>query len=67
VVEIDELLNSDEPATLGDVDDLISRARLLFTSPETEEFKTKYQTALQREPSVVMAHASVMRLLGQDY
>jgi hypothetical protein len=67
VVEIDELLNSDEPATLGDVDGLISRARLLFTSPETEEFKTKYQTALQREPSVVMAHASVMRLLGQDY
>jgi len=66
VVEIDEVLNGDESPTLGDFEDLISQARLLFTSPGTEEFKTRYQSALQREPSVVMAHAAVMQLVRQD-
>jgi hypothetical protein len=66
VVQIDELLNRDEPATLNDFDDLISQARLLFTSPGSEEFKTKYEAALQREPSIVMAHSTVMQLLRQD-
>jgi hypothetical protein len=66
VVEIDEVLNGEEPATVSDFEDLISQARLLFTAPGNEEFKTKYQTALQRDPSVVMAHASVMQLLRQD-
>jgi hypothetical protein len=46
--------------------DLISQARLLFTSPGNQEFKTKYQEALQREPAVVMAHSAVMQLLRQD-
>jgi hypothetical protein len=66
VVEIDEVLNGEEPATLTNFEDLISQARLLFTSPGNEEFKTKYQAALQREPAVVMAHAAVMKLLRQD-
>jgi hypothetical protein len=66
VVEIDEVLNGEEPATLTDFEDLISQARLLFTSPGSAEFKTKYQAALQREPAVVMAHAAVMKLLRQD-
>jgi len=65
VVEIDEALNGDEPATVSDFDDLISQARLLFTSPGNEEFKTKYQAALQSEPAVVMAHSAVMKLLRQ--
>ena len=65
VVEIDEARNGDEPATLKDFDDLISQAHLLFTSPENEEFKTKYQAALQSEPAVVMAHSAVMQLLRQ--
>ena len=66
VVEIDEVLNGDEPATLNDFEDLIGQARLLFTSPENEEFKTKYEAALQREPAVVIAHSAVMQLLRQD-
>ncbi len=66
VVEIDQVLNGEEPATLSDLADLLSQARLLFTSPESEEFKTKYRAALQRQPAVVMAHASVMELLRQD-
>src|SRR5437762_13453661 len=63
VVEIDEALDGDEPATLSDFENLISQTRLLFTSPENEEFKTRYQAALQREPGVVMAHSVVMQLL----
>jgi len=66
VVEIDEVLNGDEPATLNDFEDLISQARLLFTSPGNEEFKTKYEVALQREPAVVIAHSAVMQMLRQD-
>jgi len=66
VVEIDEVLNGDEPATLNDFEDLISQARLLFTSPGNEEFKTKYEAALQREPAVVIAHSAVMQILRQD-
>ena len=65
VVEIDEILNGDEPAILKDFDDLFSQARLLFTS--NEEFKTKYQAALEREPAVVMADSTVMQVLRQDH
>jgi hypothetical protein len=44
----------------------LSQARLLFTSPGNEEFKTNYKAALQREPLVVMAHAAVMQVLHKD-
>ena len=63
VVEIDEILNGEDPATVGDFAELTSQARRLLTAPENEEFKTKYQAALQNEPAVVMAHANVMQLL----
>jgi len=63
VVEIDEALDGDEPATVSDFENLISQARLLFASPENEEFNTRYQSALQREPDVVVAHSVVMQLL----
>ena len=66
IVEIDEVLNGEEPATLTDFENLLSQARLLLTSPGNEDFKIKYQSALQDEPSVVMAHAAVMQLLRQD-
>ena len=66
VVEIDEVLTDDEPATLDDFEQLISQARLLLTSPDNDEFKTKYQAALQREPAVVMAHSAVVQLLRKD-
>jgi len=63
VVEIDEALDGDEPATVSDFENLISQTRLLFALPANEEFKTRYQAALQREPDVVMAHSVVMQLL----
>jgi hypothetical protein len=63
VVEIDEVLDEDEAPTSKDFEDLLSQARLLFTSPGNKEFKTNYEAALQQEPSVVMAHSAVMQLL----
>jgi hypothetical protein len=66
VVEIDEALNGDEPATVADFETLISEARSLLTSPDDEEFKTKYQAALQREPSVVIEHSALIQLLRKD-
>ena len=63
VVEIDEVLNGEEPITINAFEDLLSQARLLLTSPTNEEFKTKYEDAMQREASVVMAHSNVMQLL----
>ncbi|MEP7227608.1 MAG: hypothetical protein ABI785_09640 [Gemmatimonadales bacterium] len=65
VVQIDEMLNADEPPTVKDHQELLAQARLLFTSPADEEFKAKYQTALQLEPAVVIAHSEVMSLLRQ--
>jgi|SRR5215510_1118687 len=67
LVEIDEVLNGEEAATSIDFEGLISQVRSLLTSSESEEFKSKYQAALQREPSVVMAHSDVMQLLRQNH
>jgi len=66
VVEIDELLNGDEPAAVSDFQELLSQAQSLLTSSRDEAFNTRYQAALQRDPAVVMAHADVMQLLRRD-
>jgi len=67
VVQMDEMLSAEEPATKSDVDNLLNQARLLFTSPVDETFREKYQAALQREPAAVMAHAEIAKLLrGHD-
>ena len=64
VTQIDEMLDADEPATNEDVTTLITEARQLFTSSDNEEFRLKYQAALQREPEVVMTHSELMKLLN---
>jgi len=63
VVEIDEMLDADEPASVADMVNLISAARQLFAESGNQEFQQKYQAALQQEPDVVMAHAALMKLL----
>jgi hypothetical protein len=63
VVEIDEILNGEDPVKTSDFAVLTSQARRLLTAPENVEFKTKYEAALQNEPAVVMAHSNVMQLL----
>lgn len=66
VVQMDEMLSADEPATVNDFQELLTQARLLFNSPSDEVFREKYQAALQREPDVVMAHSEVAKLLRKD-
>jgi len=63
VVEIDEALAAEEPATEDDLQGLAAQARLLFTSSADKEFSEKYQAALQRDPDVVLAHSAVINLL----
>ncbi|MBD2085970.1 hypothetical protein NDI49_27935 [Trichocoleus sp. ST-U3] len=67
VVQIDEMLSSDEPVSLDDIQNLITNARTLLTpSEQGNEFARKYYNAFQREPGVVLAHASVSELLAPD-
>ncbi len=66
VVQIDEMLGAEEPATLNDVQNVLSQARALFSASTDEVFNEKYQAALQREPAVVMAHSEVARLLRKE-
>jgi hypothetical protein len=62
VVQIDEMVSAEEPATSNDAQNVIAQARSLFASPADEAFREKYQAALQREPEVVMAHSEVAKL-----
>jgi hypothetical protein len=66
VVQLDEMLSAEEPATMNDVQNLLAQARSLFTSSADDVFREKYQAALQREPAVVMAHSEVTNLLGKE-
>ena len=66
VVEIDEMLDAEEPATLNDVQNVLSQARALFSASTDDVFNEKYQAALQREPEVVMAHSEVAKLLRNE-
>ena len=66
VVEMDEMLSGEEPATKSDVENLLDQARLLFTASADERFREKYQAALQREPAAVMAHSEIAKLLRRE-
>jgi hypothetical protein len=63
VVQIDEMLDADEPTADTDVINLITGAHRLFTESVDQDFQQKYQAALQQEPEVVMAHSALMKLL----
>ena len=66
VVQMDELLDADE-ATERQAGALVTLARGLLTFDENGEggLCERYRAALQRAPEVVMAHAGVVRLLGE--
>ena len=66
VVEMDEMLSAEEPATARDGENILSQARVLFSVAADKSFRDKYQAALQREPAVVMAHAEIAGLLKTD-
>jgi hypothetical protein len=67
IVQVDEMLDSDESATTENARDLIAQARrLLVPSEEGETFGKKYYSALQREPSAVLAHREVTLILSDN-
>ena len=64
VVQIDEMLDSEEPATAIDATRVIEQARMLLKpSEDGAGFGKRYYEALQRDPDVVLAHAAVKKLL----
>jgi hypothetical protein len=64
IIQIDELLHTDEPITPEAIAAIDSDIRTLLSPNEFgDEFATKYHTALQRHPDVVLAHADVVMLL----
>jgi len=61
IVRIDEMLDPKEPSTAADATALLSYAQGLLTPAEAgTEFQRKYYTALQSEPSALIAHREVM-------
>lgn len=64
VVRIDETIESDSPAREADGAALVEQVeRLLAPAEYGETFARRYFEALQRQPSVVLAHADVRRVL----
>ena len=65
IVQIDELIHSDEPITSEASAALIADVQILLTPDEVgNDFAVKYDMALQRNPDVVLAHADVVTLLA---
>lgn len=65
IVQIDELIHSDEPVTSETVAALIADVRILLTPDEAgNDFAVKYDAAFQRNPDVVLAHADLVTLLA---
>jgi hypothetical protein len=65
IVQIDELIHSDEPITSEAIAALIADVRILLTPDEAgNDFAVKYDAALQRSPDVVLAHADLVALLA---
>jgi hypothetical protein len=65
VVEIDERLDEEEPATRAEAARFLSQARALLTPAEDGHgFEKRYFEAIQRDPNVVLAHAATTRLIA---
>jgi hypothetical protein len=66
VVQIDELLDTEE-ATKEEADALIAQARAMLKPSETgSEFERRYYAAIQRDPDVIFAQREMMRILTAD-
>jgi hypothetical protein len=65
IVQIDELIHSDEPIASEAISALIADIRILLTPDEAgNDFAVKYDAAFQRSPDVVLAHADLVTLLA---
>jgi hypothetical protein len=64
IIQIDELLHDGEPVTPEAIEATGSDIHTMLSPDELgDEFAMKYDTALQRHPDVVLAHADVVMLL----
>lgn len=64
IVNMDELLDSKEPASQEKMDMLVSTAKKLLNPASIDAvFAEKYQDALQKEPAVILAHQRVRQVL----
>ncbi|MBV6520718.1 MAG: hypothetical protein MNPFHGCM_00836 [Gemmatimonadaceae bacterium] len=68
IVQIDEQLDDDKPASANQVAALISQVKTLLRPREGSDdpFEENYFAALQQSPDVVMAHRAVMIQLKQS-
>ena len=65
IVLVDETLDLDEPPTDADASRLIAQARALVSPGEKAAgFRRRYFEAIQRDPSVVLAHGDMMKVFG---
>jgi len=66
VVQIDELLDGDVPATDADVLAVTKEVRAVVTPNETgTQFERRYHAALQLDPGVVLAHGMLAKTLNE--
>jgi len=66
IVQIDEMLDAEEPPGKRGVDGVIDQTKGLLAPAENgDEFQRKYFIALQQSPDVVLAHSEVVKLLGK--
>jgi hypothetical protein len=66
IVIVDETLAQKEPATPADAARLIAKAReLLLPSENGSEFARRYDQAMQRDPSAVLAHGQMMQVFAE--
>lgn len=67
IVQMDELIHSDEPVTTEAITALIADVRILLTPDEVgNDFAVKYDAAFQCNPDVVLAHADLVTLLATN-
>lgn len=65
IVQIDDVLNSKEPMTLGQAEELLEKARaMLQPSIEGSSAERRYYRAIQRDPDIALMHAEATRLLN---
>ncbi len=65
IVAMDERMDPDAEPGVPAPESLLEQAReLMRADEEGGDFPSHYHDALQRDPAVVMAHASVQRLLA---
>ncbi len=67
IMQIDDLLDADEPITSEAISVFFADIRTLLTPDQLgDDFALKYDAAFQRNPDVVLAHADVVKLLASD-